>query len=61
MRSRDESVAIRALIAAVEANTEALKLLGAEVRNGFEMVNTKLDATMDALADHVTTMHGEDS
>jgi hypothetical protein len=61
MSRRDESVALRALVAAVESNTESIRVLGTKLDQGFEMVDTKLDAVMGALTDHVTTMHGEES
>lgn len=61
MNRRDESVAVRALITAVESNTEAIRGLRGEVVGRLDMIDTKLDAVMGALTDHVSTMHGEES
>lgn len=68
--NRDQNLALRALIAAVESNNESIKtlggaigLLGEKMDRGFEMIETKLDATMGAITDHVNdpSAHGGDS
>jgi hypothetical protein len=57
MTRRDESVALRALIAATETHTELLRGIGQRL----DMIDHKLDAVMGALTDHVNdaTAHGE--
>ena len=58
MRRRDDTTT-KALIAAVEANTEAVRSLRGEVMSRLDMIDHKLDATMGALTDHVNEAHGE--
>lgn len=57
MNRRDESVALRSLIALGESHTEMLR----SISQRLEMMDTKLDAVMGAVTDHVATMHGEES
>ena len=56
---RQENIALRALTVAVESNTESIKHLGNQMAAGFEMIETKLDAVMGALTDHVNNAHGD--
>jgi hypothetical protein len=44
MEGRDENVAMRALIAAVEADAAAIEFLGAKLDRVIELIGTKLDA-----------------
>ena len=66
MNRRDDNLAMRALISAVESNTESIRAVGAKIDDlarrvfeGFEMIDTKLDATMGALTDHIASAHGD--
>jgi hypothetical protein len=61
MNRRDNDLAVRALIVAVESNTESIRMLGTKMDAGFEMLGVKVDAVMGALTDHVNIAHGEES
>lgn len=57
MRNRDESIAVKALLTAVEAQTEFMRHIATRV----DSIDRKCDVLIDSLADHVATHHGDES
>lgn len=61
MRGRDESVALRALTAAVESNNESLRAHGdlfRQVIDRLDNIDGHLSQLIDTVADHIAH-HGE--
>jgi hypothetical protein len=57
MRNRDESVAIRALIVAVESNTAAIKHIAVNVQDRLDTIDTHISTLIDTVAEHIAN-HG---
>lgn len=61
MRSRDESIALRALTAAVESNNESLRTHGESLRliiGRLDSIDAHISTLIDTVADHIAN-HGD--
>lgn len=54
-------MALKALVVAVESNTESIRNLALSFESRFTGLERKVDILIDTMADHVATHHGEES
>ncbi|HEY9377236.1 MAG TPA: hypothetical protein VIQ02_09105 [Jiangellaceae bacterium] len=58
--SRDERLALRSLLAAVESNTESIKNLTAHIKQRLDAIDAHISTLIDTVADHIAH-HGDAS